>query len=377
MPSPTTATPATAPRVRRSAVLLLALLTPVAAASGCASSTPAVEQAGIRTVAGEVDLLDDPYLKVVAGDRLRVWREVVDAHRALGFESGDADPETGVVQVIRVLGGGELAGEPLSAFLRCGADFTGREAVDASRVELTVLTRVRDAGERWIELRTRVGGMAQPPGATGSSWRLCRSTGELERRILTEVRGFDVVAEGTEDDMEIMDRTAAQDAGLVAADPSAAGAAAPSEPEEIRTVSPAILAAVDSLERGQRVRLVLPWEWAAGRILELHPDALEMRVGMRQREVPLWIIEELQVRRERRSWALPAGIAGALVGGVLARTTGLGISGDKAEQGDALNPFLGAVGGSLIGAALGSLVGGDYWETIGRVEEGGPVGDGS
>lgn len=102
-----------------------------------------------------------------------------------------------------------------------------------------------------------------------------------------------------------------------------------------------------------------------GRARTISGDVLLIRQQDRSYPLRISSIRRLEVRRYGRSRAVEGGLLGALAGGIVGRLTLVGIGGEHWEsQGRLLAPGLGAIMGGLMGALVGRQFGGDYWEVV-------------
>jgi len=117
---------------------------------------------------------------------------------------------------------------------------------------------------------------------------------------------------------------------------------------------------------GQEVRATVgtfpPFE---GEVQAVTSGVLLLREEEESYPLRLNSVRRLEVRRYRRTRALEGGLLGAALGAVVGRLTLVGIGGDHWEsQGRLLAPGLGAIMGGLLGALAGSKFDGDYWEEV-------------
>lgn len=117
---------------------------------------------------------------------------------------------------------------------------------------------------------------------------------------------------------------------------------------------------------GQEVRATVgTFPPFVGEVQGLSGEVLLLREGAETYPLRLPSIRRLEVRRYRRTRAAEGGFLGAVLGGLIGRVTLIGIGGEHWEsQGRILAPGLGAIMGGLVGALLGGRFGGDFWEEV-------------
>jgi hypothetical protein len=325
---------------------------------GCASSGGEADLLGvpqIRTVTagsgstggGEVTrgmairYVDEPVLveDLVGGTREEVLPLLLDAYRAEGLTPDGMDPESGIVSVSRAEWSRERNGLPLSTFLDCGPSSTGRLLADDAQIVSAIATQVRGEGAGVSRVTVRLDAQAFPLSNLGGRARGCTTTGVLERAILAHIQTALAPEQGESGVQE----------GGIGPQPSLS--------------NPVFRVDVTDLpfEPGDKVRVWLSEsERLSGAFLGFHLDTLLLRTS-RRTTVPIRSIQALQVKRIRRLPVLVGALVGIATGVTVAMTTGLGIGGRHAVQGEILNPGLGAVFGGTIGAGVGYLSFGRSW----------------
>lgn len=171
----------------------LLLLAALATASACAASgrgtvidrATTVDDGGnmiARTMTTDI-VIDSLALAPAAA-----LAAVNDAYVALGLAPNSVDPARRVVGVRNLLLSRRLQGVPLTTYFDCGVDL-GVPIASNNRVEVTMLTEVREAGGRSTmqtslnarALRTSSGAQLDPIA--------CSSRGTLEAKLVQVVRG--------------------------------------------------------------------------------------------------------------------------------------------------------------------------------------------
>ena len=119
-------------------------------------------------------------------DREQVWKHLLPTFGGLGLRAeqlGTYDPDRYQIAVEneRVL---ELAGEPLSKFLRCGYSLTSPRA-DQGQVLITLAAWLESLEEGTV-INVRLDGVARDRGASSALTR-CTSSGDLEQLMVEEI----------------------------------------------------------------------------------------------------------------------------------------------------------------------------------------------
>jgi hypothetical protein len=352
--------------------LSLALAAGLLFLSGCATSGPGeADLLGgpqIRTVmAGEMGsggeqvstatlrYVDDPVLveENLGGSLDDVWPLLLTAYGSEGLDPDGSDLTAGLLSVSRMEWSGDRGGEPVSTILDCGTSETGRPLADGARVVAAIASQLRAADEGSTRITTRFEGIAYPMGGATGGPRQCRTTGELERLIHAHVRA--ALEPG-----EAASRT------LVPGNREAPGPTRPGMAGIPDVSSSPFRVAPEDLpiEPGDPIRVwVSPTIRLTGSYMGLRADTLLLRRS-RRTALPLWAIENMQVKRTKPSATLVGSLVGAATGVVLFLSTDLGITGAHDIQGEILNPGLGALSGGLAGAAIGSIFFGSSWEDV-------------
>jgi hypothetical protein len=283
---------------------------------------------GGQSVATTFRYEEQPVLveELVDGGVEEVLPALLDAYRSEGLLPDDIDAETGIVSLSRVEWSGERNGQPLSALLDCGLSATGRPMADDARIVAAVAAQVRGAGPDAARVTLRLVASAYPYESLGGRVRECVTTGELEHAILARAR-------------------VALTPAPADADPAAGDIDLP-------------------FSAGDLLRVwVSPSERMTGSFLGVRRDTLLLGTG-RRTAIPLERIEEIQMKRTRRSVMVVSVLVGVAAGVALATTTDLGIHGQHGSQGRILNPGLGAMTGGLAGALVASITFGTSWVQV-------------
>lgn len=301
-------------------------------------SVSSAGDAGNRTIRFE----DDPIVirRTLEAPPREVWPLLLDAYRAQGLVPGEWDVETLTLATAPREVSREWEGEPLQRFLDCGSSTTGRPLADDSRVSFAMASQLSGDPQGPTELLSRLEAVAFPFEAGPGRAQTCRSTGEMERRIVERVRA------------------------------ALGSPAAPSEPEGGAAsggMQPAGLPSaivLPGIEPGDRVRITtFTEERHTGRLIAIRPDSLLMRTS-RATAIPMASVASLKRYHAERGPILAGAALGAAAGIALAVGTDLGISSTHQAQGRILNPGLGAIGGGLAGAFLAWLTVGHAWVDI-------------
>jgi hypothetical protein len=146
--------------------------------------TPRTTSISARGFALEVEQVadDGATIRSVEGALEDVWNFLPIAYAAMGLELGVHDVETRVVGNPRMQLQRQLQGEPISAFLTCGAG--GAMAANTYRIELSMVSTVSEPVAGRTRVRTQVEAYGRDPFAANVPVR-CASTGVLERRLGT------------------------------------------------------------------------------------------------------------------------------------------------------------------------------------------------
>jgi hypothetical protein len=121
----------------------------------------------------------------------RVWDAVLQAYRELGIEVAAVDARGRSLGNTRLTARRTFIGQPLARFFDCGSTVVGAPLTSTHRLDISMITRVAEAGPEWSRLETELRALAYPIGtSTGPSD--CVSRGALEDLIVrTVVERFD------------------------------------------------------------------------------------------------------------------------------------------------------------------------------------------
>lgn len=115
-----------------------------------------------------------------------VWPLLVARYQELDITLGTINRPAGQLGNTRVVATRQFAGQRLSRLLNCGSTATGAPVADSYRIELSLLSEVKPAGETGSLLETRLSALAHSIG-TSTAPVQCRSTGALEDMLLRGV----------------------------------------------------------------------------------------------------------------------------------------------------------------------------------------------
>lgn len=110
------------------------------------------------------------------------WSALADAYRDLGLEIATSNTRTRTVGNMRLTARRTLAGEPMARFFNCGTSPVGAPMANTHRLEIRILSRVVEEGDRHSRLETDLEARAYPVG-TSTRATECSSRGVLEDRI--------------------------------------------------------------------------------------------------------------------------------------------------------------------------------------------------
>lgn len=162
----------------------ITLLAGCAAANTSTERAAGIERTRVMSQGGVLSVQGTRTSGVVSGqfaaDASRVWAALPAAYQAIGLEPNRADPNGRILGLenVRVL---RIHGRRLSTFLDCGRGVAGPNA-DTYEITLRMMTQVVPAGEG-SEAHVQVEAVARNRG-TGGSQASCRTTGDLEERMI-------------------------------------------------------------------------------------------------------------------------------------------------------------------------------------------------
>lgn len=113
-----------------------------------------------------------------------VWSRLPAAYQALGITAEVNDARTRTFGTQRFTQR-RVAGKRTIDLVRCGHEGAGPSAVNARRLELSIISTLRPLASGGIHLTTEIAGVATAVDGTNSPAVRCVSTGELEERIAT------------------------------------------------------------------------------------------------------------------------------------------------------------------------------------------------
>jgi hypothetical protein len=111
-----------------------------------------------------------------------VWHVLVDAYGEMQIALGTVDRPNGTLGNTRLIATRTLAGQRLSRFFSCGSTATGSPVADSYRMEISVLTTVREDAPDTSLLQTQLRATGYPHGPSSSPVQ-CASTGNFEERL--------------------------------------------------------------------------------------------------------------------------------------------------------------------------------------------------
>ena len=183
--------------MRRSVLVSVLLLS-----AGCAANDPSLRTSANNrpgVVTSDVQFDSDMQTGAADLDRTshrvgasaeRVWSALPEVYQQLGIQVDTRDAATRTLGNGKIVLSGKLGGKPVSTFLNCGMAEMGGFAANEYRVTMSVSSLVKPQGAEEAELQTLVEGSAVNHRSTQSrAPRPCTSTGELERLIVSLVRG--------------------------------------------------------------------------------------------------------------------------------------------------------------------------------------------
>lgn len=164
--------------------------------TACASAAPNEEAAdrervvvssgtGAQMMDVTIQRDDNMQSMVVDASRAAVWRVLPAVYEAVGLPEPAGDESIWTVAVQNHTAMRRLGGVGMSRIVECGRGMTGEHA-DTHRIRLSVRTWLTPVGES-TRVSTRVEAVAASVEGRGGTLS-CSSRGDLERRILTELR---------------------------------------------------------------------------------------------------------------------------------------------------------------------------------------------
>ena len=332
----------------------------LAVTPACATSSAVGTSTALQTVAtdrGDVRLVVDqsPRVEVLSPPPDVLWVPLVQAHRALSIQPDLIDPDARTVGWTSATWIREFQGTPLSTYLDCGRSGTGGATADDARVSADFRTALIPLPAGGTEIRTWLRAVAQPLDGSSRGTVQCSSMKVLERLLAIELRRAyqaELDGEGATDAL-VSTETA----------PQPVVTTTPTEVRANRVFEAVTTAGTTS---GERIRIVDRYDQRiTGTIGPITPDEMTMKIVGRDSSMPWSDVKEFERRIDRPSKGVWGGVIGTVLGAVVGHVSNFGITGRHAEsQGRVLGPGLGAVAGGLVGAWLGSRIGGGYWITV-------------
>jgi len=123
----------------------------------------------------------------IAASPEAVWEALVQVYTDVGIEIAGADPGTRSLNNPDFVVSRRLGGERLSRYLECGSGSIGGFA-DHFRIQMNILSQVVAKPDGQSTLHTTIQAVGDNPEGTSNTRVPCRSTHQLEIRIVSEVR---------------------------------------------------------------------------------------------------------------------------------------------------------------------------------------------
>jgi hypothetical protein len=111
-----------------------------------------------------------------------VVQALVGSYEELGVTVNTVQPKDGRVAAESFAAPSRLGGKPVTAYVNCGIDHTGRARAATYAVTLNSSSRVQPASTGQVRVSTVLMATARPRAVSGDPIA-CESTGELEKRI--------------------------------------------------------------------------------------------------------------------------------------------------------------------------------------------------
>lgn len=115
-----------------------------------------------------------------------LYRQLAATYDEMGIPITEVSPEANLIGAVETRIRGDLAGSPISKYLRCGTSITGSIA-DQYEVYLTIATQLETLETGETGVFTHLTAIAQQGGRSGNNIR-CATRGVLETEIFEHLR---------------------------------------------------------------------------------------------------------------------------------------------------------------------------------------------